>query len=88
MKSIFEWTWRDYKLVVRHVARHRSYLANRIAALGRTALRSGELLPNPPTTLTALVEEDKECNLVDPDMFEWSRAANIACFNLIDDLGG
>ncbi|KAK8644210.1 hypothetical protein V6N13_123522 [Hibiscus sabdariffa] len=88
VKSIFEWTRRDWKLVVRHVARDRNHLADRIAALGRTSSRSGELLPNPPTTLIALVEEDKECDLVDLDMSEWFRAANTKCFNLIDGPGG
>ncbi|KAL4362965.1 hypothetical protein GQ457_04G016530 [Hibiscus cannabinus] len=85
VKSIFEWTRRDWKLAVRHVSRDCNHLADRLAALGRTTMRSGALLPDPPASFTTLVEEDTDCNLVDLDISAWVRPGNTACFNLMDD---
>ncbi|KAK8589980.1 hypothetical protein V6N13_088773 [Hibiscus sabdariffa] len=86
VESIYNWTRKEWKLVFRHVPRDRNHFADKIAALGRTASRNGDVLLNPPATSTDLVEEDKDHSLVElVNAQEWLEAANMACFNLHDD---
>ncbi|KAK8691427.1 hypothetical protein V6N13_074938 [Hibiscus sabdariffa] len=59
------------------VPRDCNHLADRIAALGRTTSRSGMVIADPPASLAALVVEEADRVLVDPDMAAWVRHARV-----------
>ncbi|KAL4360801.1 hypothetical protein GQ457_04G012650 [Hibiscus cannabinus] len=89
VESILLWTRKEWQLVVRHVSRHENSLADRLAALGRSASCNGLSLLIPPADLVILVEEEKArsaCGLMPSE--DWATIPNVACFNLHVDLGG
>ncbi|KAK9027744.1 hypothetical protein V6N11_067567 [Hibiscus sabdariffa] len=87
--SILNWTQKEWKLVFRHVPRHRNIIADSLASLGWSSSRDGLSLLSPLADLSLLVEEEKERSvdeLLTPQ--DGCVAANEACFNLHSDPGG
>ncbi|KAK8627018.1 hypothetical protein V6N13_134647 [Hibiscus sabdariffa] len=79
----------EWQLVIRHVPRHQNSLADRLAALGRSASCNGLSLLIPPADLVVLAEEEKvrsACGLLISE--DWATSPNVACFNLHVDPGG
>ncbi|KAL4272876.1 hypothetical protein GQ457_13G021790 [Hibiscus cannabinus] len=88
VESILLWTRKEWQLVFRHVPRHENSLADRLAALGRSASCNGLSLLSPPADLVILVEEEKArsaCGMLPSE--DWATIPNVACFNLHVDPG-